>query len=141
MSLQPYLFFNGRCEEALAFYREALGAQIEMLMRYDDSPEPPQAPLPADSGHKVMHASVRIGDAMLMASDGLCTGTPKFDGFSLSFTARDSADAQRRFAALADGGQVHMPLGKTFWSACFGMLTDRFGVGWMVDVPSQPPAA
>lgn len=132
--VQPYLFFNGRCEEALEFYREALGAEVEMLMRYKDSPEPPPpGMLPPGFENKVMHSAFRIGGTSLMASDG-CQQGPSFGGFSLSLAVPTEAEANRAFSALAEGGQVQMPLTKTFWSPCFGMLTDRFGVGWMVSV-------
>lgn len=135
MQIQPYLFFDGRCEEAIEFYRKALGAEVGMLMRFKDSPEPPQPGMaPPGSENKVMHASLRIGDTTLMVSDGECHGKPHFDGFSLTVTAADEAEAERLFAALADGGQVRMPLAKTFFSPRFGMLADRFGVGWMVIV-------
>jgi PhnB protein len=131
--VQPYLFFDGRCEEALEFYRRALGAEVLMLMRFKDSPEPPQPGMcPPGSGEKVMHASFRIGETTLMASDGRCEGKPSFQGFSLSLTVPAEAEAERLFAALADGGQVQMPLTKTFFSARFGMVSDRFGVCWMV---------
>lgn len=133
MQLQPYLFFNGRCEEAVEFYKKSLGAQVEMLMRNKEAPEPPPpGMLPPGSENKVMHASFRIGDTVVMASDGRNTGQPSFQGFSLSITVADAAAADRIFNALADGGNVQMPLAKTFWSPRFGMLTDRFGVGWMV---------
>jgi PhnB protein len=132
MDIQPYLFFNGRCEEAIEFYRRALGAEVAMLMRYKDSPEaPPPGMVPPGWENKVMHATIRVGGATVMASDGN-SDKPNFAGFSLSIGAPDVATANRMFAALADGGQVTMPIGKTFWSPCFGMLTDRFGVGWMV---------
>ena len=135
MQVQPYLFFDGRCEEALDFYRRALGAKVEGLMRFKDSPEPhPPGMIPPGSETKVMHSSFRIGDTTVMASDGRCQGKPSFQGFSLSVTARDDAEADRLFSALADGGQVQMPLGKTFFSSRFGMVADRFGVGWMVIV-------
>jgi PhnB protein len=135
MQIQPYLFFDGRCEEAIEFYKSRLGAKVEMLMRYKESPEPPQpGMMPPGSENKVMHSSLRIGDAVLMASDGHCAGKPSFQGFSLSLTARDEAEADRLFGALADGGQVQMPLGKTFFSPRFGMVADRFGVSWMVIV-------
>ena len=138
MPIEPYLFFEGRCEEAVEFYRKALGAQILMLMRYKESPEPPPpGTLPPGSENKVMHASLRIGDATLMASDGLSQGQPRFQGFSLSLTAPDAARANQFFGALADGGQVQMPLAKTFWSPLFGTVTDRFGVAWMVTVPHR----
>lgn len=135
MSLQPYLFFEGRCEEAINYYRDNLGAEVIQLMRYQDSPEPPPPDrLPPGSENKVMHASLRIGDAHFMASDGLCAGQPGFQGFSLSLFSTDETEAGKRFAALADGGQVQMPLGTTFFSPCFGMVIDRFGVSWMVGV-------
>jgi PhnB protein len=135
MSIQPYLFFEGRCEEALEFYRGALGAEVTMLMRNKEAPEqPPPGMLPPGSENKVMHATFRVGDATVMASDGGCSGKPAFNGFSLSLTVRDEAEAKRRFDALAAGGQVRMPLGKTFFSPSFGMVADRFGVGWMVYV-------
>jgi PhnB protein len=135
MRVEPYLFFNGRCEEAVEFYKKALGAEVAMLMRFKDSPEP-HAPgmLPPGSENKVMHVSFRVGDTTVMASDGFCKGQTDFQGFSLSLTVPHEADADRIFGGLADGGQVQMPLGKTFWSPRFGMVTDRFGLGWMVSV-------
>ena len=140
MKIEPYLFFDGRCEEALEFYRKALGAKTEMLMRYKEAPDaPPPGMLPPGSENKVMHASVRVGDAVVNASDGNCSGKPGFQGFSLTVTARDEAEAKRFFAALSEGGKVTMPLGKTFFSPAFGMATDRFGVGWMVIVPGESP--
>jgi PhnB protein len=135
MQVQPYLFFDGRCEEAVEFYRNALGAEVTMLMRYKDSPDPPlPGRVPLGSEDKVMHVSLRIGEATVMASDGSCSGQPSFQGFSLSLTVPDPAEADRLFAALADGGQVQMPLTETFWSPRFGMVADRFDVGWMVNV-------
>ncbi|HET7008169.1 MAG TPA: VOC family protein [Candidatus Binatia bacterium] len=137
MAIEPYLFFNGHCEEAIEFYKNALGAEVLMLMRYKESPEPPPPGMvPAGWDNKVMHASLRVGNANLMASDG-CSDGVNFQGFSLSLTATDEADARRKFIALAEGGQVRMPLTKTFWSPCFGMVADRFGVGWMVTVAPQ----
>lgn len=137
MHIEPYLFFEGRCEEAVEFYRMALGAEVTMLMRYKDSPEPPPpGKLPPGSENKVMHASLRIGDTTVMASDGFSSGQPSFRGFSLSLSPPDEAQAEALFTALANGGQVQMPLSKTFWSPRFGMVTDRFGVGWMINVPS-----
>lgn len=130
MPIEPYLFFEGRCEEALEYYRRALGAEVEMLMRYEDSPEPIQGKAPPPD--KVMHASLRIGDARVMASDGFASGKPSFQGFSLSLPVKSEADAERVFGALADGGQVKMPLTKTFFAKRFGMVADRFGVSWMV---------
>lgn len=136
--IEPYLFFAGRTEEAIEFYRKALGAEVEMLMRFKDSPEPPPAPLPPGFENKVMHASFRIGGSRIMASDG-CGETPQpFSGFSLSIAAPTEAEAQRMFNALADGGSVTMPLGPTFWSPAFGMLADRFGIAWMVSVFGKP---
>lgn len=135
MQIQPYLFFNGRCEEAIEFYRRALGAEVTELMRFRDNPEPAQpGMLPPGSEDKVMHASLRIGDATVMVSDGQCngTGTSDFQGFSLSLTASDERNAEQLFAALAEGGQVRMPLAKTFFATRFGMVADRFGVSWMV---------
>ena len=132
MQVQPYLFFDGRCEEAIEFYRRTLGAEVEMLMPFKDSPEP--AMNPPDAGDKVMHACLRIGDTRVMASDGRCQGRPSFAGFALSLSVADEAEAERRFAALGDGGEVQMPLAKTFFSPCFGMVADRFGVSWMIIV-------
>jgi PhnB protein len=138
MLVQSYLFFDGRCEEALNFYRKAAGAEVEMMMRFKDSPEPAQPGMvPPGSENKVMHASFRIGDTTVMASDGRCQGKPSFQGFALSIAAASESEADRVFGALSDGGQVQMPLTKTFFSPRFGMLTDRFGVTWMVIVPGE----
>ena len=135
MRVEPYLFFDGRCEEAIEFYRKALGAEVTMLMRYKESPEPtPPGMIPPGSENKVMHSNLRIGETMVMASDGHCQGKPSFQGFSLSVTAPNEAEAERMFTALAGGGQVQMPLAKTFFSPCFGMVADRFGVAWMIIV-------
>src|SRR5882724_3634514 len=130
--VQPYLFFDGRCEEAVEYYRKTLGAEVTALMRYKDSPEPSMCP--AGAGNKVMHASFRIGETTVMASDGRCEGKPSFQGFSLSLTVPGEAEAERLFAALGEGGQVQMPLTKTFFSPRFGMVADRFGVSWMIFV-------
>ena len=135
MQLQPYLFFDGRCEEAIEFYRTKLGAEVDMLMRFKDNPQPQQNPPGADT--KVMHAALRIGDNAVLASDGRCLGQPNFQGFALSLTATNDAEANRLFSALSEGGQVQMPLGKTFFASSFGMVADRFGVSWMVYVPEQ----
>jgi len=133
MQVQPYLFFEGRTEEAIEFYRSSVGAEVDMLMRFNESPEPPKPGMvPPGSDNKIMHAALRIGDTIVMASDGSCTGKPNFQGFSLSITVPDEAAAERTFSALAKGGQVHVPLAKTFFSPSFGMLADRFGVSWMV---------
>lgn len=134
--IQPYLFFGGRCEEALEFYRKTLGAEILMLSRFKDAPEPQGLPDCFDD--KIMHASFRIGQTNVMASDGRCEGDQQFEGFSLSIVVPDEAEADRVFAALSDGGLVSMPLEKTFWAPKFGMLQDRFGIGWMVSVQHKP---
>jgi PhnB protein len=136
MLVQNYLFFDGRCEEALDFYRRALGAKDVSIMRYGDAPMPPEH-IPPHSGHKVIHASFKIGATEVMASDGHCRGHPEFKGFALSIAVDSEAAAKRTFAALEDGGKVDMPLGKTFFSSAFGMVTDRFGVQWMVIVPQS----
>jgi PhnB protein len=137
MQVQPYLFFDGRCEEAIEFYRKTIGAQVGMLMRWKDSPEPcPEGAIPPGSENKVMHASLQIGDTTVMASDGRCTGAPTFQGFSLSLDAASDDEAKRLFDALSDGGQVQMPLGKTFFASSFGMVADKFGVPWMVIKPA-----
>jgi PhnB protein len=135
MTVQPYLFFDGRCEEAISFYRKTLGAEVTMLMRFRESPD--QSMVPPGTGDKVMHASFRIGDAEVMASDGECGGRANFKGFSLSLSARNEAEAERLFAALGEGGQVQMPMTKTFFSPRFGMVADRFGVSWMVVVAQK----
>ena len=130
MQVQPYLFFDGRCEEAIDFYKKALGAQVEMMMRWKDSPD--KSMCTPGNENKVMHASAKVGDVSVMASDGRCEGKPSFQGFALSLTAKTEAEADKLFGALADGGQVQMPLGKTFFSPRFGMVADKFGVGWMI---------
>ena len=132
MQVQPYLSFEGRCEEAVEFYRKALGAEVTMLMRFKESPDPGMCS--PGSLDKVMHMSFRIGDTTLLASDGRCTGQPNFQGISLSLTAPNDSEAERLFASLAEGGQVQMPLTKTFFSSRFGMVADRFGVPWMIIV-------
>jgi PhnB protein len=135
MAVTPYLTFEGRCEEAIEFYKKALGAEVGMMMRFKEAPEqPPPGMLPPGSDNKIMHACLRINGAEVMASDGCSQNGPKFEGFSLSLNTRDEAQADRMFHALADGGQVRMPLGKTFFAKRFGMVADRFGVGWMVVV-------
>jgi PhnB protein len=135
MQVQPYVSFDGRCEEAIEFYRSALGAEVKMLVRFKEMPEPHQpGMIPPGAEEKVMHARLQIGETTVNASDGRCTGTPNFHGIALSLTVKTDAEAQRYFAALAKGGQVNMPLGKTFFSSQFGMVNDRFGVPWMVVV-------
>jgi PhnB protein len=136
--VQPYLFFNGNCEQAVEFYRAALGAQVEFTMRYKESPEPPPPDMvPPGFENKIMHTSFRIGETTVMASDGCTADKPSFEGFSLSLSVPNEKEADRAFAALSNGGQVRMPLTKTFWSPRFGMVQDRFGVGWMVSVPGE----
>ena len=135
MNIQPYLFFDGRAEEAIEFYKRALGAEVTALLRFKDSPEPAQPGMtPPGSEDKVMHASFRVGETTVMASDGRCQGQPSFKGFALVVTARDEGEADRLFGVLGEGGQVQMPLAKTFFSPQFGMVADRFGVSWMVIV-------
>lgn len=142
MPLEPYLFFNGRCDEAIRFYQKALGAEIQMVMRFSESPDPtPEGMLPPGFENKVMHSCLTIGGANLMLSDGMTREAPEFAGFSLSVQAKDGDQARRWFDALSEGGKVEMPFGKTFFAEHFGMVEDKFGVGWMVIVPSdfQPP--
>ena len=134
--VQSYLNFSGRCEEAVEYYRKALGAEVEMMLRFSDNPEPSKEGCvggqpPSD---KIMHTSFRIGGTTVMASDCECSGNPEFKGFSLSLSTANEADCNKYFDALADGGKVTMPLEKTFWSPRFGVVTDRFGISWMVMV-------
>ena len=131
MPVQPYLFFNGRCDEAIEFYQKALGAEVMMLMRFKQAPDPSM--VRSETAEKIMHARLRIGDAIVLVSDGMCTGEPqKFEGFSLTLSLTSVAEVDRAFNALAEGGQVRMPLDKTFFSPRFGMLVDKFGVSWIV---------
>jgi PhnB protein len=133
--IEPYLFFEGRCEEAVEFYKKALGAEVLMLMRFKDSPDPNACgDVPGD---KIMHASLRIGGSNIMASDGRCDEPMRFEGFSLSLAVNTDAEADKFFNALTEGGKVIMPLTKTFWSPRFGMVTDKFGVMWMVNVIAE----
>jgi len=134
MLVQPYLFFDGRAEEAVAFYRKTVGAEVTMLMRFKDSPDPSMSPPDSPNANKVMHMSLKIGDSTVLGSDGRCMGQANFQGFALSLTAANATEAAKLFAALGEGGQVQMPLTKTFVSPAFGMLADRFGVSWMVYV-------
>ena len=135
MHVQPYLFFDGTCEAAVEFYRKALGAEVTMLMRYKDSPDPKTKEMCAPgSDDKVMHTSFKIGNSVIMASDGAADTRSSFQGFSLSLALSSVEDVERYFATLADGGKVQMPLMQTFWSPLFGMVVDRFGVSWMVSV-------
>jgi len=135
VQVQPYLFFEGRAEEAAEYYKRHLGAEVTMLMRFKDSPE--QGGCAPGNENKVMHMSLKIGDSAVMGSDGHCSGKPNFQGFSLSVTPASEAEAERLFAALSDGGEVRMPLTKTFFSPKFGMTADRFGLGWMIYVVPQ----
>lgn len=140
MAITPYLFLDNRAEEAIAFYKAAIGAETTMLMRYRDSPEPPPGGLQPGQEDRIMHAEISIGGDMVMLSDGHCGAPGQFAGFSLYLPARDAAHAGTLFAALSDGGEVRMPLAATFWSPAFGMVQDRFGVTWMVGAvgPQQP---
>ncbi len=139
--IEPYLFFGGRCEEALEHYERIFGSKRVMLMRFGESPErPPEGMLAPGWENKVMHASFRIGDCMIMVSDGCGTGDDKFAGFRLSICPDNEGEAKRIFDLLAEGGSIEMPLGKTFWSPCYGMCTDRFGVGWMMNVTGEMAA-
>ena len=133
MTVQPYLFFGGRCEEALEFYRKSIGLEIVTLRRFKESPEPVPN-LPDCFDDKIMHATVRLGESMWMASDGQCEGNPAFEGFSLSITVPDESEAERICGALSKDGLVVMPLEKTFWTSKFGVVQDRFGLSWMVSV-------
>ncbi|MCL2453230.1 MAG: VOC family protein [Alphaproteobacteria bacterium] len=138
MTIQPYLSFSGRAEEAIAFYKEVFGAELQMLLRFKDCPVPiPEGQIAKGWESKVMHASLKIGDSIVMASDGGSPDNAGFKGFSLSYTAKDMAEADRVFAALAKGGTERMPLGKTFFSPRFGMVEDCFGVPWIVIVPAE----
>jgi PhnB protein len=132
MQVQSYLVFNGRCDEALDFYKTALGAEVEMLMRFKDHPEPIPPQIAPAMYDKVMHAQFKVGDTVVMATDGGPPGEAGFKGFSLALSVATPADAEQRFKALSDGGEVRMPLVPTFFSPCFGMVSDRFGVNWMV---------
>ena len=135
MQVQPYLFFDGRCDEALEFYKKAVDAKVDMLMRFKDAPD--QSMVSPGSHDKVMHAAVHIGDTQVLMSDGRCLGKPNFQGFALTITAPDAAEGERRFNALAEGGQVQMPLAETFFASRFGMVADKFGVGWMILVEKK----
>lgn len=139
MFVQPYLYFDGRCDEALEFYKRALGAEVLCLFRFNENPDP-QMQIPPGMEQKVMHANVQIRDTELMVSDGQCRGTAKFDGFSLTLNVDDVADAEKVFAAVGEGGQVQMPLAETFFAHRFGMVADKFGVVWMV-IAAKPPQA
>jgi len=132
MQIQPYLVLDGRCDEAIAFYKKAVGADVKMLMRWKDAPD--KSMCTPENADKVMHSSVNIGETTLMMSDGRNTGHPEFKGFSLSLIAKDTGEAEKLFKAISEGGQIQMPLAKTFFSPSFGMVADKFGVSWMVVV-------
>jgi PhnB protein len=139
MNIQPYLNFEGRAEEAIEFYKKAVGAKVDFMMRNKESPEaPPPGMLPPNSGEKIMHSALKIGDSIVMATDGMVSGKPKFDGVSLTINADSDSDAKKYFDNLAQGGEVTMPLNKTFFASSFGMLKDKFGVHWMVLAGSTP---
>jgi len=129
MNVTPYLMLDGRGEEAIEFYKTALGATVGMLMRFSDAPPGSCA---AGAEDKVMHASITIGNTVLMLSDGMNNGSPEFKGISLSVNADNEAHADKLFAALGEGGQVQMPMDKTFFAKKFGMVADKFGVSWMI---------
>jgi PhnB protein len=135
MLIQPYLFFEGRADEAIEFYKKTLGAKVEMAMRFKDAPD--QSMISPGSADKVMHAAVKIGDAVVLMSDGRNTGKPNFQGFSLTIYPKDEAEADKLFGALSEGGEVRMPMDKTFFAKRFGIVADKFGVGWMVIIPAQ----
>ncbi|MFZ1924048.1 MAG: VOC family protein [Xanthobacteraceae bacterium] len=124
MKVQPYLSFEGRCDEAIEFYKKAIGANFKET--------PDQSMISPGNADKVMHAALHAGDATLLMSDGRCTGGANFHGIALALSVATEADADRVFDALSEGGKVNMPLTKTFFSPRFGMLADKFGVGWMV---------
>ena len=138
MNIQPYLSFEGRAQEAIDFYKDAIGAKVDVVMHFKDAPPEMQAQMSPDSKDKVMHAAFHIGDTQVMASDGQCTGKANFSGISLTLNAADDAEAEKLFGALGKGGQVTMPMSETFFAHRFGMVADKFGVGWMVLNPKQP---
>ena len=138
MKVQPYVFFDGKCDEALEFYKRALGANVTALMRWKEAPD--KAMITPGHENKVMHSEFQVGETVILASDGRGTGKPSFQGFALTITADNEADAKRMFNALGDGGQVQMPLEKTFWAERFGMVVDRFGVPWMINCEGAQPA-
>ena len=136
MPVEPYLFFDGCCEEALEFYKKTLGAEVTTLMRFRENPDADQK-CGVEMEEKVMHTQMIIQGTSIMASDGMCTGKPAFSGFSLALSFKEVAEVERIFNALLEGGQVQMPLSPTFWSPMFGMVADRFGVSWMVMADSE----
>ena len=131
MQLNPYLFFNGQCEEAFKFYADCLGGQIEAMMSHAGTPA--EEHVPAEWRDKIMHARLSVGDQVLMASDAPPEHYQKPQGFSVSIGIKDPAEAERIFNALAENGTVQMPLQQTFWARSFGMCVDRFGIPWMIN--------
>jgi len=129
-TVQPYIFFDGKCEEALEFYKGAIGAKVDMMMRFKEAPD--QSQMQPNTGEKVMHAAFHVGTTQVLASDGHCAGKPSFQGFGLALTAKNAAEAEKLFASVGNGGQVLQPLTKTFFASKFGMVTDKFGIMWMV---------
>lgn len=135
--IHNYIFFGGNCEEALEFYKKALGATVGMMLRFNESPDPvPEGMLPAGFENKVMHADFSVGSTMILASDG-CSESAAHSGYSLALIVATEADADKYFNALAEEGEVRMLLTKTFWSPRYGQVTDRFGVAWMVMVAGE----
>jgi PhnB protein len=132
MNVQPYLSFEGRCEEAIEFYKGAVGAKVDMMMRFKEAPADQQGMISPESKDKVMHAAFKVGDTQVLASDGRCTGKASFSGITLSISVDSAADADKLFNALSKGGQVTMPMSETFFANRFGMCSDKFGVAWMV---------
>jgi len=132
MNVQPYLSFEGRAQEAIDFYKSALGAKVDMVMHFKDAPAEVQAQMSPQSKDKIMHAAFKIGDTQVMASDGQCSGKSQFSGIALTLNAASNAEAEKLFNALAQGGKVNMPMSETFFANRFGMVADKFGVGWMV---------
>ena len=130
-TVQPYIFFDGKCEEALDFYKGAIGAKVDMMMRFKEAPD--QSQMQPNTGEKVMHASFHVGTTQVLASDGHCAGKPSFQGFGLALNAKDDAEAEKLFTAVGKGGQVLQPLTKTFFASKFGMVTDKFGINWMIN--------
>ncbi len=136
MNVQPYLSFEGRAQEAIDFYQSALGAKVEVIMHFKDAPPDMQAHMPHKD--KIMHAAFKVGDTTIMASDGQCNGKSQFSGVTLTLNATSSGEAEKLFNALAAGGKVNMPMSETFFAHRFGMVADKFGVGWMVLNPKTP---
>jgi PhnB protein len=132
MNVQPYLSFEGRAQEAIDFYKSAIGAKVDMIMHFKDAPPDVQAQMSPESKDKIMHSAFHVGDTQIMATDGNCSGKTGFSGISLTLNASDNAEAEKLFAALGNGGQVTMPMSETFFADRFGMVADKFGVQWMV---------